>query len=193
MKFMLRCLMIGLAAAFFAAPAMAGGNMNFFLGSRGLDKDTWSPIENQFAFGGTVDFGKKEWPIHLESGMMISVGYKHDYLPATDAAGGVFEIFFGVNKTWITKGGARPFIGGGLARLGAAYVIDGPGPRVDDHDGSGGAYLHGGVFWRLGSRFNIGVDGRILTGTSITLFGQDGNANYGQLGMILGWGWPASQ
>jgi hypothetical protein len=193
MKTCLRFLTMGLTMALLAAPAIAGGNANFFLGSRGLDKDFWTPVNGQFAFGGTVDFGKKEWLIHLETGTYVSVGYEENFLGSTDVTGSVSEIFFGVNKTWITKGPARPFIGGGLASVGAAYRINGPGGDIDDHDGSGGAYFHGGVFWRLGNRFNIGLDGRLLGGTKITLFGAQGDADYAQLGMVLGWGWPGGK
>jgi hypothetical protein len=140
-----------------------------------------------------VDFGKKEWPIHLEAGIQVSVGVESDFFGAADVYGSVAELNFGVNKTWETKGPARPFIGGGLASVGAAYRIENSFGDVDDNDSSGGAYFHGGVFWRIGQRFNIGIDGRFLMGTKMTLFGVEGDADYVQLGMILGWGWPPSQ
>jgi hypothetical protein len=174
-----------------ATPALAGGNANFVLGSRGLDKDFWEPVNGQFATGVTVDFGKQEWPIHLETGIMVSVGYEEDFL-AADITGSVSELFFGVNKTW-EKGVHRPFIGGGLSAVGASYEIDGPGGIIDDDDGAGGIYLHGGIYWRLKSRFNIGIDARLLLGTDVTLFGQEGDADYAQFGMVLGWGWPGEQ
>ena len=189
-----RWFALGTVIALCTAPALAGGNANFLLGSRGLDEDFWSPVEGQFALGATADFGKQGWPVHLETGSYVSVGYKEDFAGASDVTGSVSEIFFGVNKTWITKGPARPFIGGGLAAVGAAYRVDNPfGGDVDDSDGSGGVYFHGGVFWRIGNRFNIGLDGRLLAGTSITLFGVDGDADYAQLGMVLGWGWPGGK
>ena len=186
-----RWSMMGVLLAVLATPALAGGNANFILGSRGLDKDFWEPVNGQFATGVTVDFGKQAWPIHLETGIQVSIGYEEDFLNA-DIAGAVSEISFGVNKTW-EKGVMRPFIGGGLAAVGASYSIDGPGPTIDDDDGSGGLYFHGGIYWRLKSRFNIGIDGRFLVGTNVTLFGEEGDADYVQLGMILGWGWPGSQ
>jgi len=188
----LRKLILPLAMILIATPAMAGGNANFILGSRGLDHDFWTPVNGQAVLGTQVDFGKEGWPIHLEVGTQISVGYEKDFIGTSDVAGSVSELDFGVNKTWVTKGATRPFIGGGMAAVGASYVIEVPGgDDIDDHDGSLGAYFHGGAFWRLGSRFNIGVDGRFLVGSKITLFGDEGDADYLQLGMILGWGWPA--
>ena len=193
MKRIVRWLMIALAMTSVAAPAMAGGNANFILGTRGLDKDFWTPVNGQFVIGAQVDFGKMTWPIHLETGIQVSVGAEEDFIGTADVYGSVAELDFGVNKTWELKGPARPFIGGGLAAVGAAYTIEAPLGDIDDDDDGGGAYFHGGVFWRLGKRFNIGIDGRFLVGTKITLFGEEGDADYVQLGMILGWGWPAGQ
>jgi len=193
MKRIVRWLMIALAMTSVAAPAMAGGNANFILGTRGLDKDFWTPVNGQFVIGAQVDFGKMTWPIHLETGIQVSVGAEEDFIGTSDVYGSVAELDFGVNKTWELKGQARPFIGGGLAAVGASYTIEAPLGDIDDDDDGGGAYFHGGVFWRLGKRFNIGIDGRFLVGTKITLFGEEGDADYVQLGMILGWGWPAGQ
>ena len=193
MKRIAQCTLIAIATACLASPALAGGNANFILGSRGLDKDFWEPVNGQVAFGAQVDFGKMAWPIHLETGIQVSVGAEEDFIGSNDLYGSVVELDFGVNKTWELKGPARPFMGGGLAAVGAAITFETPGDDIDDDDDTGGVYFHGGVFWGIGSRFNIGIDGRALVGTNVTLFREDGDADYLQLGMILGWGWPASK
>lgn len=187
----LRKLILAFAMILLATPALAGGNANFVLGKRGLDKDFWTPANGQAVLGVQVDFGKMSWPIHLETGIQVSVGGQEDFIGTADVYGSVAEVDFGVNKTWVTKGSVRPFIGGGLATVGASFVIEAPGGDIDDDDSSGGAYFHGGVYWRIGRRFNIGIDGRLLAGTKITFFGEEGDADYLQVGMILGWGWPA--
>jgi hypothetical protein len=193
MKSLLRCLLLAVAMACVATPALASGNANFVLGGRGLDKDFWEPVNGQAVIGVVVDFGKKDWPIHLETGIQVSVGAEEDFFVTSDVYGSVAELDFGVNKTWELKGATRPFIGGGLATVGAAYTVEAPLGDIEEDDNSGGVYFHGGAFWRLGKRFNIGIDGRFLVGTKITLFGEEGDADYVQLGMILGWGWPAGQ
>jgi len=194
MKALRRCLAVCFALAALSVPAWAGGNANFVLGWRGLDEDYWSPVEDQAVVGVTVDFGKEGWPVFLEAGLQGSAG-DDNVLDIGDVSvtGSVGELSFGVNKTWQPAGNIRPFIGGGLASVTATYEVDTFLGDVDDDDTSLGVYLHGGVFWRLGKRFNIGVDGRILAGTDITLFGADGDADYAQLGLVLGWGWPAGK
>ena len=106
----------------------------------------------------------------------------------------IVELSFGVNKIWKPKGGIRPYIGGGLASVGVAGEVDGwMFGGSDDTDQSFGTYVHGEVFWRLGSRFNIGFAARAMLGTEVTLFGVEGDADYVQFGMVLGFGWPGSK
>src|SRR5262249_24086130 len=62
-----------------ATPARAGDtNLNFYpLSGRSLEKDFWSPVENQLAFGGTVDFGEKGLPLHFALGFHTGLGLKN--------------------------------------------------------------------------------------------------------------------
>ena len=50
--------LLGALLALLATPALAGGNANFVLGSRGLDKDFWAPVNGQAVFGAQVDFAR---------------------------------------------------------------------------------------------------------------------------------------
>jgi hypothetical protein len=197
MKPTLRSLALIVLIVIAAAPALAEGNANFLLGMRQLDEDTWDPLDQQGVFGVTVDFGGADWPIHLETGFYGSSD-KEDVFDDTILVEGdlkvdVVEVFFGVNKTWDSSGSIRPFVGGGLASAGASIEVDTPFGDVDDDDSSLGAYAHGGVFWRLGQRFNIGFDARFLTGTDLTVFDEDVDVDYLQAGLVLGFGWPKSQ
>ena len=177
-----------------AAPALAGGNANFVLGGRKLvDDNFWnSPIggdlSSQDLFGVTVDFGRDSWPVRLETGVQGSQKVVTPF--GTDFTGSITELFFGVNKTW-SPAGARmhPYVGGGMASVTAK--IEGGGSVTDDT--SSALYIHGGAFWCVGHRFNLGVDVRALGGTRVTIAGLDTNANYRQAGLVLGWGWPKSK
>jgi hypothetical protein len=176
-------------------PALAGGNANFVLGIRGLDEDSWEPAENQGVFGVTVDFGPEGWPINLEA-CALGSGDEQEvtvFLTDVEVTGRVGELGFGVNKLWNRDGTLRPYVGGGLAAVNAVAEVDSVVREEDDEDDSFGLYVHGGVFWRLGPRFNLGLDGRLLGATDITLFDEERDADYAQLGLVLGWGWPAAK
>jgi hypothetical protein len=46
-----------------------------------------------------------------------------------------------------------------------------------------------GLYWRLNGSFNIGLSGRFVGGTDVTLGDEEINADYFQAGLILGYGW----
>ena len=195
MRTQLRWLAVGLLLLS-CGPVLANGNANFLLGGRALDEDEWEPLDKQGVFGVTVDFGGAEWPVHMEAGFYGSAesDTTFDSSLFDEVSMAVAEFCFGVNKTWSTSGGTRPFVGGGIASVAAGVDVN-PlfAPSFDDDDESLGFYVHGGVFWRLGPRFNIGIDARVLTGTDLTLFNTDTDVDYVQLGLVLGFGWPGSK
>ena len=175
-----------------ASPALAGGNANGILGIRTLDEDDWEPIETQGVFGVNVDIGGKTWPVHIEFGSHFSGAEEEDSTPVGDIelTGGMFELHVGIMKDWAMSSGTHPFIGGGLALISAAAELEGPGNiSTDDDDQTGGVYVHGGVFWRLGGHFNLGIDGRVTAGGDADLFGSEVSTTYWQLGLIIGGGW----
>ncbi len=55
-----------------------------------------------------------------------------------------------------------------------------------------GPVFNGGAFWRLGKRFNIGVDVRLSTG-EVRIFGEDVQAGGVTTGLLLGWGWGGGE
>jgi len=176
---------------------VAGGNANFVLGGRNLDnEDFWRPGEEQGVFGATVSFGERDWPISLAIGAHFGAAEEtvHQFGFSGDWRTAVVDFSFGVRKVWnLDK--VHPYVGGGIAAVGAGAELEVAGVKVDDHDNSRGGYLEGGIFWRLGRRFNIGVDARGLFGTDIQFdFGgpvvADGDADYLQYSLVLGWGWP---
>ncbi len=93
----------------------------------------------------------------------------------------------GLRKIW-EPGAARPYVGGGIARLSARTKSLG----VEETDTAIGGWVGGGIFWRLGSRLNIGIAGRVSSG-KVTLSGQKVEAGGTFVGGILGWGWPAKR
>ena len=188
-------------------PAVADGNVNFILGGRGLDEDFWAPNESMSAFGVNIDFGPDDWPVRIAIGLSGSTAendteecricgglevrvLERPELAVRNVKSSVGELSAGVLYRPRGERKLIPFVGGGLAFMTAEQEIERFfGGSATDDDTTVGVYVNGGVYWRIGKRFNIGFDGRVVTGTSIQLFDKKGDANYGQLGLILGWGW----
>jgi hypothetical protein len=164
--------------------AFADGNANFLIGTRHLADDDFWWSDNQTVAGVMVDFGKAGWPIHLSLSNMSS---SHSPSWGTEA---IDEYAFGVMKVWEPKSAIRPFVGAGVAAVRASVSIHQNGGQFFLDDTSPGFYLDSGVFWRTGRRFNIGFGARLMTLTNIEFQGTRGNADYLQLHVLAGWGWP---
>lgn len=184
------CLLVIASAPFALAMEV---NINFLLGSKGLDDDDWGDADRQSAFAVETTFGETSWPVYVALDLLGSVHYDEFQVLFPRGEVDVFqattEFDFGVRKIW-KSGKARPFVGGGFGIIGGSQEIPtGIGLlTVDDSDATLGMWFNGGAFWRLGKKFNIGVDFR-LSGGEVTLFGQDVQAGGATLGLLLGWGW----
>jgi hypothetical protein len=79
-------------------------------------------------------------------------------------------------------------VGGGLAVIGAGREFVVGSLSLSESDSAPGVWADGGVFWRLGKQFNIGIDARFSSAT-VTIDGEDVQAGGFHLGLMLGWGW----
>jgi hypothetical protein len=189
--------LIVLAALLLPSTAHAAGDVNFSYGWRSLDDDTWDPVDEQDVFGVTVDFGGPEWPVNLavgyyeseDEGALASVPVFGD----VDVEGEVSEWSLGAHKVWRLQGPPRPFLGGGLTRVTGEARLESVLGSAEEDDDSTGVYIEGGVFFRFAEVVNVGFHARVVEGTDVTLFGVDGDADYYQLGVLFGFGWPQSK
>jgi hypothetical protein len=178
-------LAVGCAAVPTARPqsdAAANANdsaITVLVGNRSMtDDDNWSPLEDQLAFELGFNTVPSDWPVGIEA----SVSYSDD--DDSGVEGETKEASLGVRKTWdVSEGRVHPYVGGGLAGIQAEFS----GFGQSDDDTSVAGYVHGGVGFDLGSHFLIGVDVRLLLGSDITLFGIDGDADYVQYGLMVGY------
>lgn len=191
-KTVLAVLMLGLALVFLPTVARADGNVNGIYGQRTLGDDSWEPAEDQELYGVVTDFGGKNWPVHLSVGYFNSEDEgslaNFPILGSVDLDAELSEWTVGVNKTW-KSGIVRPYIGAGVSFIDADADVTSALGEVSDSDDTTGIYVEGGVYWRLGEVFNLGIHGRIVEGTDVTLFDTDGDADYYQIGALFGFGW----
>ena len=188
-------LTLSLAAAA-TAHAEWDGNVNFLVGQKWLDKDDWEPFEEQPEFGVLTSFGRPDWPVHVALDVFGSSDEREVFDPSIPAAAttraSTFELGAGVRKTWSLgkNGGTRPYVGGGIAFIDGEVEIEVFGLTTSVEDDAIGPWVSGGVFWRLGKRFNIGFDAR-YTSADIELAPGTGEVDAGGLhaGLLLGFGW----
>jgi hypothetical protein len=185
-------LIAGLLLAGGSTPARAEANINFLLGWKMLDEDDWPDANTHGAFGIQTTFGPNKWPVGIAIdayGSATSQDYvvlEPDLLTAglTQTS---FELGVGVRKIWKSNK-ARPFIGGGLASINANRDVWIGKVSLNRTDTGPGVWIDGGCFWRLGKKFNIGLNARISRG-EVTIEDEDIQAGGLTLGLLLGWGW----
>jgi hypothetical protein len=171
-----------------AVPATAGGNINLNLGPREFSDSFWDVVDDQSGSGFTVDFGRENWPVNVAVSWQVSdgEGFESTFPQETEAEVEEFSAGF----VWSRKAARsrskllRPFVGAGVSHVSAELVSLG---TVDDDDAIG-LYVVGGLLWQLGW-LNLGIETRILTGTDIRLFDTKTDADYYQVGLVVGYGW----
>jgi len=186
------------AAAFTFSPAWAGadGHVNFFIGQKSLDDGDWQPIEDQLEFGAVMSFGQDDWPVHIAVDVLASADEETLSDPALGTVtltGSTVEFAAGVRKIW-KKGRVLPYLGAGVGIIAAGSKFDDGFVSVDASDAGFGFWAGGGVFWRLGGHFNIGLDARYSSAEVDLDFGsgvvaQDVSAGGLHYGVLLGFGW----
>ena len=192
-------LLLVLAAAA-AAPATAAGNVQFLLGQRTFNDD-WRPVDRQWLLGVQGDWGQDDWPIHLAWGFSIAAAQEEPTgAPGYQYTGGVGSLSFGAVWLPLQESAWRPYLGAGIEYSYSYFELDVDPPSFDDTDGSLGYYFDGGLFWRLGPQFNLGLDVRLGRGASYTFDvpvlcsiadRSTLSGNYPQYALVLGFGWPS--
>lgn len=163
----------------------ASGNVVASAGARYLDPDAWSPVEDQGQIGVLADYQIVPGPLYLTAGVQVS-GKEEDESNG-DLTASVIDFSLGA-KFMPTFGQVRPYVGAGIASVGAAYEFESDfGPDEDDDDGSLGYYYGAGVLVHIG-RFNVGADVRRIAGTDLELGGAS-NADSTVVSALFGWGW----
>ena len=178
------------------AHADATGNVNFFVGQKSLSSSDWEPVEKQGEFGAVMSFGQKTWPVSIAVDVLVSTDDQDAFDPFIGnytLTGTTYEVDFGVRKVW-GKARTRPYIGAGLALLGASAEIESGGASIDGDDSAVGFWADAGIFWRLGSHFNLGLDVRYSDADVDLDFGSglvatDVGAGGFSYGLLLGFGW----
>ena len=179
-----------LLAAGGASAEDMSGNVQFLVGQRYMS-NYWNPLDRPTMFGVVVDFAPASSPVRVALGGQFSFGNKTVTTPVFGRTGhvevGTFEFSAGFVWLPVKKDVVRPYIGAGALLIGAAAGKKWSWSGSGDSDRSFGFYGNAGLYFKVGERFNIGIDGRIVRGTNIQLGPDEGNANYEQVSLLLGY------
>jgi len=184
------------ALAFATAAQAAGtGNINVFLGGKGLDDNDW--MADAHSEGGVlIDFGGESWPVSLAVDVLGSRGDYNGYVyfPKSNAIKyyeedvETSELNLGVRHYWNGLGKMHPYVGGGVAfvHLDATGKVDGVTTLRDSGDGTG-LWVGGGIQWRF-DQFNLGFSVR-ASAAEVSLDTGDYQGGGGHTGLLLGYHW----
>jgi hypothetical protein len=168
------------------------GNVQFLIGQTYLS-DFWKPLDEPAAFGIEVDFAPKKSPVHVALATNVSTDSAQVSSPFFGETGHVAVGFieFSAGFVWlpVKHAVARPYLGAGVLTILAAVDAGANAWNGGDTDQSFGFYGNAGIFFKVGDSFNIGLDGRLVRGTSLTLAGQEVDADYERASLLLGFSW----
>ena len=164
------------------------GNISGYIGQKSLDDDDWGDIDRQGSLGLMFDFKKQSWPVSIALDVIVS-GNEHEK-DGIKTEGGSLELDLGVRKIFeLSNSSIRPYIGGGLALIGAGAKNTVGGSIISDEDDTGtGAWIGGGMYYAATKSLNIGLDLR-YSQAEVTLLDEDVEAGGFHTGITMGYHW----
>lgn len=159
-------LILPIVVALLAPPAEAEseGRVSAVVGWKALYSEAWQYVDQQDELGATLSIGRRGWPVLIALDVLRSsrrVSYMPNFIdfPST-VDGSTLEVAAGLRK-FFGRGAAHPYLGGGIVWIDGEYEeqsYSGAPQSVGAH-GYGG-WVNFGAVWRLGRRFNLGLDFR---------------------------------
>ncbi|MFC1769655.1 hypothetical protein ACFLZI_01205 [Nitrospirota bacterium] len=160
------------------------GNINFFLGTKSLKRADWDPVEEQVEAGIEIAFGKRTWPVMVAFDFMSSS--RSEGIFGLGKEGETSEMNIGIRKSFNVDN-MHPFVGAGLSNMHGEFIS--PGEPACTGNGTG-TWLAGGIYWTLGSHFNLGFEAK-STSANATFSCPGGNVDAdiggGHFGLLLGY------
>lgn len=164
------------------------GNISGYIGQKSLDDDDWGDIDRQGSLGIMFDFKKQSWPVSIAVDVIVS-GNEHEK-DGIKTEGGSLELDLGVRKIFeLSNSSIRPYIGGGIALIGAGSRTKVGGSTISDEDDTAtGAWIGGGMYYAATKSLNIGLDLR-YSQAEVTLLDEDVEAGGFHTGITVGYHW----
>ena len=163
------------------------GNVSGYVGHKSVDDKDWPNLDSQASVGVISDFGKQSWPVSIAADLLFA-GTVHES-GVNEDTGGTMEIHLGARKIFTLEHSSfKPYVGGGVALVGAMLENENAGVTVDDDDTVYGTWVGAGTYYAVTPSFNIGVDVR-YSKAEVTLFDKEREAGGLHAGITAGYHW----
>ena len=159
------------------------------VGGNSLDESYWGKVDQQLVIAFEYVREAPGAPLGFEAGFQTAATTDHDSASGVgefDTTSSVFELYGGLHKTFRSDSVVQPFVGAGVTFVETGLEVAFDTYTLDDDDTSFGFYVHGGVQARVTTNLVIGLDVRVVRGTTVTLFDESGDADYEQALLIVG-------
>ena len=165
------------------------GHINFLYSQKNMEK--WEDdLKNLPAYGIEGDVSLGSLPVNLwlgvssgkESGKSVTRGLTI-VVDTTQT-----EMYVGARTYLQFVPLLTPYVGVGVSTVKADVSGASSGLSSSKSASTTGYLLNAGAILKLGN-FHIGADYRVLSGTSLDLASAYSNANYNQMGIVLGFNW----
>lgn len=149
------------------------------------DDPVFGRVDNELALG--IEYAQEiQDGLGFEVGAQGSLGLDGGLSGDSDVTGASAELYGGGRYFVKLDSKWRPYVGVGLSAIIAGVDDDEGGQVADDQDFTFGVYAHGGVQYDINESLFLGVDVRGLFATDLNLDTINGDADYFQIGLGLG-------
>lgn len=153
--------------------------LTLMYGQREMEDGDYEPVEDQTAVGVAFSWQPTGGGLGGEFGAYRSE--EDDNVGSTDVDGKTSELFAGLHHEW-GQDALRPFVGAGVSWVKSEVDLG----SSSDSDSGAGLYVHAGLDAWISEQVAIGVEYRMLLGTSVDLFDEETDADYHQVAFTLG-------
>jgi hypothetical protein len=185
-KLILRRGLAALLGAAFSMGALAStptlGNLSLFAGGKLMDRDDWSPADQQWDLGGVLAYQPADWPFGFTAAYFSSYG--KGSFEGSEFKSYTHEIQLGLEKIWAVSSFGRPYVAGGVVLGKAEGSVE--DANISDH--AVGGWVGGGFTFVLARHLALGIDNR-YSYVPVHIGGSTVQGGGYHFGATLGFAW----
>jgi len=169
-----------------SAEADCGKQVAAIAGQRYMRDSEWISIDTGIEYGLITSWCGESWPVQLAADVFRATNARNFFFVTTVTT---WELDVGVRHQW-TRHRTRPYVGGGLALIRTTVE------RREfnfPYSPAFGPWINGGVTWRVGEHFVVGLDARVsyveVSPEDFTFNTPSVNGGGDRYGVLVGYAW----